>query len=131
MNTNLEKGAPHRFKPGQSGNPGGRPNRRAISDRYAAMAELPLPEEERIKYGLPVGTTWGDALVIVMFKAALERNPYAAREIREAIEGKTGQRQEIINPQGIELRVTYEDAVPPRAAVDASLDSSVSSKKIV
>jgi hypothetical protein len=132
-NENLEKGAPHRFKTGQSGNPGGRPKRRPVSDRYAEMAELPLPEEERIKYGLPEGASYGDALVARTFKDALEGNPYAAREIREAIEGKTGQRQEIIDLQVHHLEVSYAEPSLPRAplaAVDASSDSSDSSKKI-
>jgi hypothetical protein len=93
-NTNLEKGAPHRFKPGVSGNPGGRPKKRPISERYEVLAELELPRKDRIKHGLPEGATYGDALAIVMFRAALEGNPSAAREIREAIEGKTAQRQE-------------------------------------
>jgi Family of unknown function (DUF5681) len=48
MNPNLEKGAPHRFKPGASGNPGGRPKKRPISERYEELAELELPEKERI-----------------------------------------------------------------------------------
>ena len=92
-NENLEKGAPYRWKPGVSGNPGGRPRRRPISERYAELAELPLPKKDRIKHGLPEGATYGDALVAFVFKAALKGNPYAAREIREAIEGKTGQRR--------------------------------------
>jgi hypothetical protein len=93
-NENLEKGAPHRFKPGQSGNPGGRPRKRPISERYEELAELELPKKDRIKHGLPEGATYGDALAMVMFKLALEGNPNAAREIREAIEGKIRQRQE-------------------------------------
>jgi hypothetical protein len=105
-NENLEKGAPHRFKTGQSGNPGGRPKRRPIFDRYAAMAELSLPEEERIKYGLPGGASYGHALVARTFKDALEGNPYAAREIHEAIEGKTGQRQETGRQPNSNLRGT-------------------------
>ena len=52
-NENLEKGARYRFKPGQSGNPGGRPKRRPISECYLELAELPLPEADRTKYGLP------------------------------------------------------------------------------
>ena len=132
-NENLEKGAPYRFEPGQSGNPGGRPKNRPISDRYAEMAELRLPEEERIKHGLPEDATYGDALAIVRFKAALEGKADAAREIREAIEGKTGQRREIIPAESVGIVVTFEKPVPPRAraAADASLDNRVLDNKIV
>jgi hypothetical protein len=106
-NENLEKGAPHRFKPGQSGNPGGRPKKLPISERYEELAELELPKKDRIKQGLPEGATYGDALAMVMFKAALEGNPHAAREIREAIEGKTGQRPEVSD--GKQVRVVFEN----------------------
>jgi Family of unknown function (DUF5681) len=99
MDTNLEKGKPYRFKPGESGNPGGRPKKRPISDRYAELAELELPETGRIKHDLPEGATYGDALAIVMFKLALEGKTDAAREVREAIEGKTAHRQETIEPE--------------------------------
>jgi uncharacterized protein DUF5681 len=119
VNANLERGAPYRFKPGQSGNPGGRPKKRPISDRYAEMAERELLEEDRIKHGLPEGATWGDALASVRFKAALEGKTDAAREIREAIEGKTGPRQEHIENQNVEVVVTYAEPIAPRVR-DAS-----------
>ena len=106
-NSNLEKGEPYRFRPGQSGNPGGRPRKRPISDLYAELAETELPEADRLKYRLPEGITYGAALAVRMFKAALEGKADAAREIREAIEGKTGQRQE--TPAGtVQLNVVYE-----------------------
>jgi uncharacterized protein DUF5681 len=122
MKTNLEKGAPYRFKPGQSGNPGGRPKKRPISDCYEELAERELPEKERIKHGLPKGATYGHALAIVMFKAALEGKSDAAREIREAIEGKAAQRQEIIDRAGGEIRVvlTRVGEGPSPAMADAS-----------
>jgi hypothetical protein len=89
-NENLEKGAAYRFKPGQSGNPGGRPRRRPISERCDELAEREMSEAERIKHGLPEGTTYGDAIAIAMFNSALEGNPYAAREIREAMDNFRG-----------------------------------------
>jgi hypothetical protein len=116
--SNLKKGAPYRFKPGQSGNPGGRPRRRPISERYAELAELRLPEKDRIKHGLPKGATYGDALAAFVFKAALEGNPYAAREIREAIEGKTGQRQEETPGEDITVTIVNVGSLP--SAVDGA-----------
>jgi Family of unknown function (DUF5681) len=108
-NANLEKGVPYRFPPGQSGNPGGRPRKRPISDLYAELAEAELPEKERIKHGLPEHATYGHGIAMVMFRAALEGKADAAREIREAIEGKTGPRHE--TPVGpVTIRVV-EDGV--------------------
>jgi uncharacterized protein DUF5681 len=115
MNSNLARGAPYRFQPGRSGNPGGRPKKRVISDRYAELAEVELSEADRIKYGLPEGATYGYALAYRIFRAALDGKADAAREIREAIEGKTGQRAELAAGP-VEIQVTYEQPVPPRSS---------------
>jgi hypothetical protein len=56
--------------------------------RYEFMCEVPLPEKIRKKLGLEAGATYGDALSLMQFRAALGGNTGAAREIREAIEGK-------------------------------------------
>src|SRR5712692_4887002 len=80
------------WKPGESGNFSARPKKCPISDSYAELTEVLLPEKRRIKHGLPKGATYGDALVLGVFKAAIEGRTDAAREIREAIEGKAPQR---------------------------------------
>ena len=110
------------WKPGESGNLSGRPKKRPISDRYAERAETVLPEEERVKRGLPRGATYGDALAFDQFKAALNGRTEAAREIREAIEGKAAQR-EISEPEKKEVRVhvSYEDR-KPKDGSDGSVD---------
>lgn len=72
--SNLEKGAATRFKPGVSGNPGGRPRTRPISQRYGELVEKKLPEEDRIKCGLPEGATYGDAVALAVAKDALQAN---------------------------------------------------------
>ena len=76
------------WKPGQSGNPSGRPRRKPVSGRYEFMCEVPLPESIRKKLGFEAGATYGDALSLMQFRAALDGNTSANREIREAIEGK-------------------------------------------
>src|ERR1022692_3423862 len=83
------------FKPGQSGNPGGRPKKRPISDRYAAIVERPLEEEVRQALKLPRGATYGDAIVLGQARIAIKGKTDAAKEIREAIEGKATQRIEV------------------------------------
>jgi hypothetical protein len=105
---NLLKGEPYRFQPGQSGNPGGRPKRRAISDSYEAITRLELPEADRIRLGLWEGATYQDALAMVTVKAALQGKVDAVREIREAIEGKAGTRHEVAPGFDGEIRVVYE-----------------------
>ncbi len=91
----VEAGKATRFKPGHSGNLSGRPKKRAISDRYEIMAERPLPKKERSDLGLRKGATYGDAIAHAQFHSEIEGKTEAAREIREAIEGKATQRVEL------------------------------------
>ena len=77
------------WQPGQSGNPGGRPRTKPISDRYTYIAEVKLPESIQKKLKLEPGATYGDAVAVRTFHAALEGDIAATREIREAIEGKS------------------------------------------
>ena len=80
MNTrsllNLE---PHKFKPGQSGNPGGRPKSRRIS---AALREL-----------LAAGDA--DKIASVLIRLAKKGSVTAAREIADRTEGKPRQSHDV------------------------------------
>jgi hypothetical protein len=108
-----------RFRPGRSGNPGGRPRKLVISERYLETSEKKLPKEIRLqiegklKIKLPKGITFGDALSQVTWMSALGcfelgRGLMATKEIREAIEGKATQRTWVLQPlvqqDGDELR---------------------------
>lgn len=81
-----------KWAPGQSGNPSGRPRKRPISDRYAEIVETVLPDDLRNAVGLPKGATYGDAIALSQARQAIKGKPEAAREPREAIEGRTSQR---------------------------------------
>lgn len=99
------------WKPGQSGNPGGRPKKRPITDEYLQMSEEPLPEVIRKqineKFGkdfLPEGTTWAKANALRRYMdSLLEGGHMSSKEIREAIEGKSPQRIELSGPEGKEI----------------------------
>ena len=104
---NEENGRSFGIKPAGSADSGSQSKKRPISDRYAALVELPLPEKERRKHGLPEGATYGDALAVVMFNRALEGQSDAVREIRESIEGKSSQRKEPEHPHDIEVRILH------------------------
>jgi hypothetical protein len=90
----------YQFKPGQSGNPGGRPKKRPITERYALVADLPLPDAIRRQLKLEPGATWGDAAALGTFRSAVKGNWGASREIREALEGKSTQRVELTGESG-------------------------------
>jgi hypothetical protein len=104
---------------GVSGNPGGRPKKRAVSDRYAELMESPLPEKIRRAMELPAGALWGDAIVLAGARTGLrntEAGTSARKEIRESIEGKSTQRFEFsagdADSRLAEFVVTYADAIP-------------------
>jgi hypothetical protein len=64
--------------PGQSGDPSGRPRRHPITERYAAIAELPVPDNLLAALKLteaerPAIKTYGDALVLSQFRARIKR----------------------------------------------------------
>jgi len=88
------------FLPGRSGNPSGRPKRRPISDRNADLAETPLPDDVRQALRLKKGATQGDAIALAMARQAIKGKTQAAREIREAIEGRATQRIELGDEDG-------------------------------
>jgi len=108
----------YRWKKGQSGNLSGRPKRLPISDGYRHRAEETLPEHIRkwvVKQApqlvevLTKGSTWGDLVVIAQFMQAMKGKTEAAREIREAIEGKSLQRVHDEGPDSGPNEVTAEN----------------------
>ncbi len=86
---------PYKWKPGQSGNPSGRPKRRPISDAYLALADCQIPRKLAKKLGLKKGSTWRDTVAHAILEEAAKGNVRAATEVREAIEGKATQRIEL------------------------------------
>lgn len=88
-----------------SPNPGGRPKKNPISDRYAELAETPLPENIRKIMKLGRGATYADALALSQFQAGIKGRTEAAREVREAIEGKASQRVHISGPTSAPLTI--------------------------
>jgi hypothetical protein len=73
----------------QTGNPGGRPKKKPITDRYLRIVETELPDEIRAAIGLPRGATFGDAIALAQARQAIKGETAAAKEIREAIEERS------------------------------------------
>ena len=82
------------FKPGQSGNPAGRPKKLPISDCLATLLEMPIEESERKKLKLPQGATNAHAIAIVLIRLACKGDLRAIKEILDRVEGKPGTRIE-------------------------------------
>src|SRR5436853_3268171 len=75
------------WKPGQSGNPSGRPKRRPITDSYIEMADQELPPEMWQRLGMKPGSTFAHAVARGQFINAIKGDVKNASEIRQAIEG--------------------------------------------
>lgn len=123
------------WKPGQSGNPGGRPKKRPITDEYFALADIEIPKEIcralRIKF-VP-GRTFSQANALRRFMDALKKGGYRdSREIREAIEGKSPMRLEISGPEKkeITIEVRFVNRIPlPEQSSKLPQSSTESSTK--
>ncbi len=108
---NTEVLKPTQWKPGQSGNPGGR-RKRVLSDRYQELMESPLPKEIATAMKLPAGALWADAIAHVSARTALKQTETGIlqrKELREAIEGKAVARVEFSSDEQIDIRVSFED----------------------
>jgi hypothetical protein len=94
------------FKTGAdwSGNAGGRPRQLPLTARYRLLLEQPIPEWWRKKLTrshhieLSETSTWGDAIAATRVAEALTETA-AAKEIREAVEGKSSHRLEATEPE--------------------------------
>lgn len=94
---NVENLKPHQFKPGESGNPGGRPKRLPITDRLLDQLEKPLPA--RMKASLPelfaevygADPTFTDLLAFRLIEASGKGNLKALALLLDRVEGKVPQ----------------------------------------
>jgi hypothetical protein len=102
----------YRFKPGQSGNPAGLSQRaiyaRTLTDRM--MRSCPPPDlcEE---LGIDTQVTWGEAILIVLGRAALSGDVSAAREVLAAlgVSGAVARTNVLVNLEQPEQRgATFE-----------------------
>jgi hypothetical protein len=102
------------WKPGQSGNPSGRPKRRPITDGYLEIARQKMPPEMCRQLGLKPGSTYAQALARGQFIKAMKGDVRNANEIREAIEGTATERMNrkmVDTPRTLEeiLAESYRD----------------------
>jgi len=79
-----------RFKPGQSGNPGGRPKTAPLSHACRELLAQPVPDD-------PEGHTYAEAIARMLGKKATEGDIRAAQELADRAEGRARQSIEIQN----------------------------------
>lgn len=73
----------HQFKPGQSGNPKGRPPKRPLTE----IAEQFLDKNTLGGEAIPDGMTVAEAVVMGWFRKAIQGDPQARRDLLDRLEG--------------------------------------------
>src|SRR5690348_6679326 len=130
--------APWQWQPGQSGNPKGRPKKRPITTEYENILATPAPDvvvDALRRFGAKRGDSWARVIGLAQVRNALMPSgvgALAARELREACEGKAPRRLEVLTSEerAISIVVEYEkprtarpildDRVPGARIIDAT-----------
>ncbi len=91
QNSGRRRGRPENltpWKPGQSGNPGGRPKRSPLAEACRELLSLPVP-------GDPDGRSYAELIALSLAKKALKGDVRAAQELADRAEGRPRQAIEI------------------------------------
>lgn len=88
---NLARGAAFRWQPGQSGNPGGRPAFKKLSEACREILSSALPNDS--------SRTYAEAIAEVLARSALRGSVVAASELADRAEGKAHQSVEMTGAQ--------------------------------
>jgi Family of unknown function (DUF5681) len=75
--------APYKWKPGQSGNPGGRPKKKPLTDELEKILNTISHDK--------AGKTYATRLVEAAVRRAIKKSDFALKEIWERTEGKVPQ----------------------------------------
>jgi hypothetical protein len=112
-----QAGREYNWKPGQpSPNPAGRPRKRPITEAYEKWMRAAVDPRDRAKfaekgYYLAADATNADAVAFAQGRKALAGDTLAAKEMREAIEGRSKMRIEVNSMATPRLVVQYEPAI--------------------
>lgn len=90
----------HQFKPGQSGNPGGRPKSKLITRAYQEILER-VDEKS--------GKTFAEIIAEVVVLAAKDKNLPAVKEITDRTEGRPNQPVELSGVTGVDMMIEMSD----------------------
>lgn len=79
------------WKPGQSGNPSGRPKRKPLTDAYAAILTKRIPAAVAHKLQLLGRPTYAQVIAMSLAQEAIKGKVQAASELADRVEGRIGQ----------------------------------------
>ena len=79
-----------KWKPGQSGNPGGRPKRKPLTEAYGRILKRRVPADVVRKLGLRGHPTYAEMIAMSLAKEAIKGKVQAASELADRVEGRIG-----------------------------------------
>jgi hypothetical protein len=85
------------WRKGESGNPGGRPRRKLLTDELERLLEQEAPAAN--------GKTWAAVIAETLLKQGRKGNVRAIAEIGDRVEGKAQQSVELINNEALCSRI--------------------------
>jgi len=109
---NLARGEEHRWKPGQSGNPGGRPRTAKLSEACRAKLASPIA-------GDPESRSYAEAIADRLAQLALKGDIRAAQELADRAEGRPSQMAPLTEYSGVKY-IILDMPRPPRPMAAAA-----------
>lgn len=100
----------HQFKPGESGNPGGRPKKRPVTEYLLEQLESAIPQSmlDAMKDGpravfLEIygpNPTFGQMIAFKLVQMCAKGDVFAMRELMDRVEGKVTQKMNVAGEEG-------------------------------
>ena len=97
---------------GQSGNPGGRPKRKPLTDAYAALLDKPIPPDMARQLKLDESTTYAQVIAMSLVREAVKGKVNAAAEVADRVEGRIT--QPISGPDEGPIQIITSIPRPPK-----------------
>jgi hypothetical protein len=83
------------WKPGQSGNPGGRPKRKPLTDAYSALLGQTIPLDVARQLRISEASTYAEVVAMALLKEAVKGKVNAAAELADRVEGRVMERVQV------------------------------------
>jgi hypothetical protein len=99
------RGEQTRWKPGESGNPKGRPR------KPKCLTSLLKEELTKVNPEDPEGRTWIELIVLATLRLAMKGNKTALKEVWDRVDGKVVVPISTETTGPVEIRVVYEDEI--------------------
>jgi hypothetical protein len=104
------------WRPGQSGNPGGRPKKSPVTDHVREQLDKPIPEAMRGKLP-PIFTeiygpdaTFGQMIAFKLIASSAKGDIFAMKELLDRVEGKVSQSHKLAGEDGGPIQFTVTRA---------------------